>query len=391
MVQRLREAGAVLIGKTNLSEWANLRSSRASSGWSGRGGQCKNPYALDRNPSGSSSGTGAAIAANLAAIGVGTETDGSITSPSNNCGLVGMKPTVGRVSRGGIIPISHVQDTAGPMARTVRDAALLLVAICGVDPRDPATAASGAQPADAILKELRPNALQGARLGVPRKMWGFHDDTDRLAAGALDVLKKLGATLVDPADIPTHGKFDEPELEALLWECKVDLAKYFAERGPTSPMKTLADVIRFDEQHRDKEMPYFGQDLFEKAQAKNLDEGAYRALRDTLDKLSRTDGIDAVMDAQKLDAMVAPTGAPAWPTDLIEGDHFIGGSVTTPPAVAGYPHVSVPLGLVHGLPVGLSFFGRAWSEAKLFGYAFAFEQATRARRPPRFLRTVETS
>jgi amidase len=387
VARRLRAAGAVLLGKANLSEWANIRSTRSTSGWSARGGQCRNPYALDRNPCGSSSGSAVAVSANLCALAVGTETDGSVVCPSSANGIVGIKPTLGLVSRQGIIPIAHSQDTAGPMARTVRDAAVLLGVLAGVDADDAATAESrGRAPVDDAAG-LDRAALRGARIGVHRKAFGFHRDVDRVLEGALDVLKREGAVLVDPADVPHAGEYDETELEVLLYELKADLAAYFATR-PAAPMKTLADVIAFNEAHRAEEMPYFGQELFLRAEAKGpLTDKAYLDALATNRRLSRTEGIDAVMDQHRLDAIVAPTGGPAWLTDLVNGDHFGGGS-STAPAVAGYPNVSVPAGYVFGLPIGLSFFGRAWSDALVIRLAHAFEQATNVRRPPRFLPTA---
>ena len=391
VAKKLRDAGAVIIGKTNLSEWANFRSSHSSSGWSGRGGQTKNPYVLDRNPCGSSSGTGAAIAANLAAIGVGTETDGSVVCPSNANSLVGIKPTLGLVSRAGIVPIAHSQDTAGPMCRTVTDAAILLGALTGVDPRDSATnAASGKSFAD-YTKSLDVNGLKGARIGVHRKAFGFNDSVDKVMKDAIDIIKTRGATVVDPADIPTQGKFDDSELEVLLYEFKADLNAYLASLGPRAPVKSLKEIIDFNEQYRDREMPYFGQDLLIKAQGKGpLTEKAYRDALAKNHRLTRKEGIDFVMDKNKLDALIAPTGGPPWPTDWVNGDHFTGG-YSSASAVAGYPHITVPAGYVFGLPVGISFFGRAWSEPALIKFAYAFEQATRARRTPEFLPTARLS
>ena len=389
VAKKLRDAGAVIIGKTNLSEWANFRSSHSSSGWSGRGGQTKNPYVLDRNPCGSSSGTGAAIAANLAAIGVGTETDGSVVCPSNANSLVGIKPTLGLVSRAGIVPIAHSQDTAGPMCRTVTDAAILLGALSGVDSRDPATRASTGRSFSDYTKWLDANGLKGARIGIHRKSFGFSEAVDKLLKEAIDVIKTRGATVVDPADIPTHGKFDDSELEVLLYEFKADLNSYLASLGPRAPVKSLKEIIGFNEQSRDREMPYFGQDLLIKAQAKGpLTEKAYRDALAKNQRLSRKEGIDFVMDKNKLDALIAPTGGPPWPTDWVNGDHFTGG-YSTASAVAGYPHITVPAGYVFGLPVGISFFGRAWSESTLIKFAYAFEQATKARRPPGFLVTAK--
>ncbi|PYQ07074.1 MAG: amidase [Acidobacteria bacterium] len=388
VAQRLREAGAVLLGKANLSEWANIRSSHSSSGWSGRGGQCRNPYALDRNPCGSSSGSGSAVSANLCAAAIGTETDGSIVCPSNANGLVGIKPTLGLVSRAGIIPIAHSQDTAGPMTRTVRDAAILLAAIAGVDPRDAATADAGRAPKE-YASFLDEAGLRGARIGVARKFFGFHAAVDRIMEGALAEMKRRGAELVDPADIPHTGEYDESELTVLLYELKADLNAYLESLGPKAPVKTLADVIAFNEAHRNEEMPYFGQDLFVKAQEKGpLTDLAYVEARARNRRLAALEGIDAVMGKEKLDALVAPTGGPAWMTDLVDGDHF-GGGLSTPPAVAGYPHVTVPAGYVFGLPVGLSFVGRAWSEPTLIRLAYAFEQATHARRMPGLLPSAD--
>jgi amidase len=394
VAERLRAAGAVIIGKTNLSEWANFRSTRSTSGWSGRGGQTRNPYALDRNPCGSSSGSGAAVAAGLAAAAVGTETDGSIVCPASACGIVGIKPTLGLVSRSGIIPISHSQDTAGPMARTVRDAATLLSALAGHDPRDAASkdTRSLGDRTLALLdftSDLERATLRGARVGVARKFFGFNEQVDKLMADALDVLKKGGATVVDPADLPTHGQFDESEFEVLLYEFKADLNKYLASLAPGDHPRTLKQLIEFNERHREREMPYFGQELFIRAEQKGpLTERAYLAALRKNRLLSRARGIDAVMRRHRLDALVAPTGGPAWTTDLVNGDHFSGGS-SSPAAVAGYPNVTVPAGFVHGLPVGISFFGRAFTEPRLIQLAHAFEQASNHRRPPRLLPTAD--
>ena len=401
VAQRLRAAGAVILGKTNLSEWANIRSSHSTSGWSGRGGLTRNPYALDRNPCGSSSGTGAGISANLAAVGIGTETDGSIVCPSSSNGLAGIKPTVGLISRAGIIPISHSQDSAGPMCRTVRDAATLLGTLAGVDAEDAATASQvSSQNALANLGHATnlghptdytqycdPNGLKGARIGVARKYFGFNEAVDALMEQSLDVMKKQGATLVDPADIETFGKFDESELLVLLYELKADLNAYLGRLG-NSPVHTLKGIIDFNERNRQKEMPWFGQDLFVKAEAKGaLTEKEYVDALAKNHQLARTEGIDALMDKNKLDAIVAPTGGPAWITDLLNGDHVAGGS-SNAAAVAGYPNINVTAGSIDGLPVGISFFGRAWSEPTLIKLAYSFEQATKARQAPRFLRSV---
>lgn len=391
VARKLREAGAVILGKTNLSEWANIRSSKSSSGWSGRGGLTKNPYVLDRNPCGSSSGSGAAPAANLCAAAIGTETDGSVVCPSSANSLVGIKPTVGLVSRAGIIPIAHSQDTAGPMARTVADAALLLGALTGVDPRDPVTKQSGGKALSDYTRFLDKNGLSGVRLGIVRKNFGFNDRVDRLMNDLIGEMKKMGAVVIDPANIPTTGKFDDSELEVLLYELKADLNAYLAGLGPQAAVKSLKDIIDFNEKNRDREMPYFGQDLFIKAQEKGpLTSKAYvQALRRN-HLMSRTQGIDLVLKQHKLDALIAPTGGPAWPTDLVNGDHFTGG-YSTASAVAGYPHITVPAGYVFGLPVGISFFAGAYSEPKLISIAYAFEQATKVRRPPKFLPTADLS
>jgi amidase len=388
VAQMLRSAGAVILGKTNLSEWANIRSSHSTSGWSGRGGLTKNPYALDRNPCGSSSGTGAGISANLCAVGIGTETDGSIVCPSSSNGLAGIKPTVGLVSRSGIIPISHTQDGAGPMCRTIRDAATLLGALTGVDPADPATAASAGKSYTDYTQFCDPNGLKGARIGVARKYFGFSDAVDALMEQSLDAIKKQGATLVDPADIETLGKFDDTELLVFMYELKADLNAYLARPGPSAPVRTLKDIIDFNDRNHAKEMPYFGQDLFLKAEAKGpLTEKEYLDALAKNRQLARTEGIDATMDKYHLDAIVAPTGGPAWITDLVNGDHVAGGS-SNAAAVAGYPNINVTAGSISGLPVGISFFGRAWSEPVLIRLAFAFEQATKAREAPRFLSTI---
>ncbi len=385
---QLRKAGAVILGKTNLSEWANIRSSHATSGWSGRGGLTRNPYALDRNPCGSSSGTGAAVSANLCVAGVGTETDGSVVCPASANGLAGLKPTVGLVSRSGIVPISHSQDTAGPMARAVRDVAILLGAMAGVDPQDAATADSqGKLPPD-YTKFLDSAGLKGARLGVVRKYFGFSDAVDQLMDSLLGEMKRAGAEIVDPADVPTIGKFDDSELTVFYYELKADLAAYFARRGSSS-VKTLKDVIEFNERNREREMPYFGQDFFLKAEQKGpLSTKEYLDALALNHQLSRAEGIDLVMDKFKLDALVAPTGGPAWLTDLINGDHSAGGS-SSAAAVAGYPNINVTAGYLWGLPVGVSFFGRAWSEPTLLKIAYSFEQLIKARQKPRFLPTIE--
>jgi amidase len=384
---QLRKAGAVLLGKTNPSEWANFRSSHSTSGWSGRGGLTRNPYALDRNPSGSSSGTGAAVSANLCVAGVGTETDGSVVGPSSANGLAGLKPTLGLISRSGIIPISHSQDTAGPMARTVRDVAILLGAMAGADPEDAATADSQGKLFPDYTKFLDPAGLKGARLGVVRKYCGFNDAVDQLMDSLLGEMKRAGAEIVDPADIPTIGKFDDSELSVLLYELKADLAAYLARRGSSS-VKSLKDVIEFNERNREREMPYFGQDIFLKAEQKGpLSTKEYLDALALNHQLSRAEGIDFVMDKFKLDALVAPTGGPAWLTDLINGDHDPGGS-SSAAAVAGYPNINVTAGYLRGLPVGISFFGRAWSEPTLLKIAYGFEQLTKARQKPCFLPTI---
>ena len=381
IVKRLREAGAVILGKTNLSEWANIRSGKSSSGWSARGGQTKNPYALDRNPCGSSSGTGAAVAASFAVVGIGTETDGSIVCPSSVAGLVGMKPTVGLVSRSGIVPISHSQDTAGPMARSVADAAAVLTAIAGVDPQDAATQAAQGHIESDYRTFLKADALKGARIGIARKkVTGYSPHTDRLYEQAIADLKRLGAEIVDPADFGSLGDYDDDELEVLLYELKADMNAYLARRTGV-PVKSLEDVIAFNEKNKAKEMPWFGQDLFVKAQAKGpLTDEAYVKAAEKARRLARA-GIDDVMAQNKLDAIVAPTGSPAWLTDHINGDSFQGSS-SSPAAVAGYPTITVPMGQAHGLPVGLSFVGAAWSEGKLLGLAYAYEQGTKHRRAP---------
>ena len=388
VAQKLREAGAVILGKTNLSEWANIRSNHSTSGWSGRGGQTKNPYALDRNPCGSSSGSGASVSANLCAAAIGTETDGSIVCPSTSNGLVGIKPTVGLVSRTGIVPISHSQDGAGPMCRTVRDAAIVLGALTGIDEQDAATSDSREHSYTDYTQFLKEDGLRGARIGVVRKTFGFNEAVDKILEDALEIMKKQGAVLVDPAPIETAGKFGDSEFVVLLYELKADLNAYLARLGPNAPVKTLKEIIDFNERNREKEMPYFGQDTFLKAEDKGpLTTQEYVDALAKNHQLARKEGIDATMDKNNLDALIGPSGGPAWITDHINGDSFSGGS-SSAAAVAGYPNVTVPAGFIHGLPVGISFFGRAWSEPVLIRLAYAFEQATKIRRPPTFLPTV---
>jgi amidase len=389
LVRRLRDAGAVILGKTNLSEWANIRCSYSTSGWSGRGGLTKNPYALDRNPCGSSSGSGAAVAANLCAIAVGTETDGSVVAPSSANGIVGMKPTVGLVSRTGVIPISQSQDTAGPMCRTVRDAAILLGALAGSDPVDKVTTDEKRKALTDYTKALDPRGLKGARIGVARNYFGFDDTVDAVLKHALDALKHEGATLVDPADIPNMDKVGESEQTVFQYELKAGLAAYFARLGKSAPVRSLKDVIEFNEKHKKREMPYFGQDLFEKSVKKgSLSSYEYQEALARCRRLARTEGIDAIMDKHKLDAFVAPTLSPACLTDLVVGDRWRG-DASTAAAVSGYPSITVPAGFIFGLPIGLLFFGRAWSEATLLKLAYAFEQSTKIRKPPRFLPSAE--
>jgi len=388
VAQKLREAGAVIIGKTNLSEWANIRSQHSTSGWSGRGGLTKNPYALDRNPCGSSSGSGAAASANFCAAAIGTETDGSIVCPSSANGLVGIKPTVGLVSRSGIVPISHSQDGAGPMCRTVRDAAIVLGALTGVDAEDSATADSRGKSNTDYAQFLKADGLHGARIGVVRKSFGFMDAVDKVMEAALEAMKKEGAILVDPVEIETAGKWSDTEMTVFMYELKADLNAYLARPGFNPPVKSLKDIIEFNERNHEKEMPYFGQDFFLKAEAKGpLDSREYIEALEKNHQLARKEGIDATMEKHNLDALVGPTGGPAWLTDLVDGDHFGGGS-SGAAAVAGYPNVTVPAGFVFGMPVGISFFGKAWSESVLIRLAYAFEEATKVRKPPKFLPSV---
>ncbi len=384
VVARLREAGAVILGKTNLSEWANIRSSRSTSGWSGRGGQTKNPYALDRNPSGSSSGSAVATAANLCAASIGTETDGSIVSPASICGIVGLKPTVGLVSRTGIVPIAHSQDTAGPMTRTVSDAALILAAVA-----EPPAEADPPRFREALSRALTKNGAAGLRVGVAR---GFNNISRAVTAifdAAIEDLRRLGATIVDPVDLGPLAKIDDPEMMVLLSELKADLAAYLATRGPDTAVRTLADVVQWNAAHARAELSFFGQELFEQALQKGpLDGAAYKEALAACRRYARDEGIDAALRAHKLDVIAAPTGGPAWLTDLVNGDAFTGSS-STPAAVAGYPSITVPAGFLRGLPIGISFFAGAWSEPTLLRVAYAYEQATKRRAPPRYLPTVD--
>jgi amidase len=384
VAERLRQAGAILLGKTNLSEWANFRSTRSSSGWSARGGQTRNPYALDRSPGGSSSGSAAAVAANFCAAAIGTETNGSIINPSAANSIVGIKPTVGLVSRSGIIPISHSQDTAGPMARTVADAAVLLGALTGVDPRDDATRMSSGKAHSDYTQFLDPNGLRGARIGVARNYFGSHERVDALMNDAIEVMKQHGAILIDPANVGSRRGLGSSENEVLHHEFKADLNKYLAELGSHTPVHSLKEIIQFNEANKEKEMPYFGQEIFLKAEEKgSLESEAYLKALNECRRLSRDEGIDATLRKDRLDAIMAPSGGAPCVIDLINGDHFLGGS-SSAAAVAGYPNITVPAGYICGLPVGISFFAGAFSEPTLIKLAYAFEQATHFRRPPRF-------
>jgi len=400
IVRRLRNRGAVILGKANLSEWANFRSSYSSSGWSGRGGQTRNPYSLDRNPNGSSSGSAAAVAANMCVVAVGTETDGSIVGPASANGIVGIKPTIGLVSRAGIIPISHNQDTAGPLCRTVADAAMVLGELAGIDPDDPATRSWNGKSPRNYASFLTRDGLRGTRIGVVRNSFEFttaggNAQGDELIRSLFDeavrTVKQEGATLVDPIEIKSLGKLGESEFEVLLYDFKADLNAYLAGFGASAPVHSLEEIIEFNERNREKEMPYFGQDIFLKAQEKG--ERTEKAYRDSLvrsRRLAREEGIDAVMDNYRLDALIGPTTGPAWLTDLVDGDHDPGG-VFPLAAVAGYPNINVPMGFIFGLPVGVSFFGRAWTEGPLIRMAHSFEQATRVRKAPAFATSVELS
>jgi amidase len=389
VVKKLREAGAVILGKANLSEWANFRSSRASSGWSGRGRQCRNPYVLDRNPSGSSSGSAVAAAASMCAVAIGSETNGSIVSPASACGVVGVKPTVGLISRTHMIPISHSQDTPGPMGRTVRDAAIVLGAMTGIDPADPATAASDGRAHTDYTQFLDANGLQGARIGVARSLFGVDPSVDALMEAAIALMRQRGAVIVDPARMPNSGEYGNAMFEVMLYEFKADLNAYLANLGPSAPVKSLAEIIAFNQARAATSMPYFGQEILLQAEAKGpLTDQAYLDARATALRIARDEGLDKTMADNNLDAMVGASGGPAWLTNLVGGDHFrIGSSAAA--AAARYPIVSVPAGDIQGLPVGINFIGRAWSEPTLLKLAYAFEQATQHRKAPRYLPSLE--
>ena len=380
VAERLRGAGAVILGKTNLSEWANFRSTDSTSGWSGRGGLTRNAYALDHNACGSSSGSGVAPSASLCAAAVGTETNGSIVCPSSINGIVGIKPTLGLVAQAGIIPIAHTQDTAGPMARTVLDAALLLDALA-----DPAAA----QKAESYAASCRPGGLNGARIGVARQLMGRMKAVDALTEAAIEALKSEGAEVIDLDGLPDGDEVSDAGYQVLLYEFKTDLNKYLAALGDTAKVRTLADVIAFNTANADRELPYFGQEHFERAEEKpGLDAPEYKKALALTKRMSQAEGIDKAVDANRLDAILAPTTGPSWTTDLIHGDHGSGGSSSLP-ARAGYPNITVPMGFIHGLPVGVSLFGKAWTEPRLIELAYGYEQATKMRRAPKFAPTAD--
>ncbi|HET9589903.1 MAG TPA: amidase [Anaerolineales bacterium] len=390
IVKQLRRAGALILGKTNLSEWANFRGKRSVSGWSSRGGLTRNPYALDRSACGSSSGSGAAVAANLCVAAIGTETDGSIICPAQTNGIVGIKPTLGLLSRSGIIPIAHSQDTAGPMARTVADAAILLGALAGVDERDPATQVSRKRSLSSYTKFLDRDGLNGARIGVARNMAGTNPRILKIFEHCIEVMKHLGAEIVDPADVPNFDKFSKTEMEVLYYEFRADLNKYLKSMGDSARVHSMEDVIKFNEENENTVMPYFGQEHMIAAQKKaSLRDKKYREALAKNHRLTRKEGIDAAIRKHKLDALIVPSGGPAWLIDLVNGDaNNLDMESTSPAAVAGYPHITVPAGYLFGLPVGVSFFAKAWQEPALIKFAYAFEQATQFRRQPRFLSTA---
>ncbi len=391
VARRLKEAGAIILAKANLSEWANFRSLTSSSGWSARGGQCRNPYILDRNPCGSSSGSAVSVSANLCPVAIGTETNGSIVCPSNANGIVGIKPTVGLVSRRGIVPISHNQDTAGPMARTVADAATLLNIIVGADPEDPSTAETETKRQPDYTEFLKPDGLKGKRLGVAREYFGFHPKVEAVMEAALADLQRMGAVLVDPVEFPDNKELGRASFNVMLYDFRVDLEKYLAGLSGKNIPRTLAELIAFNEANRDREMTWFEQEIFDKAlETENVPEADYQKDLKKLLAFYRENGIDKLMNENRLDAIIAPTGGPAWTIELIYGDHGGGGS-SSPAARAGYPNITVPAGFIHELPVGISFFGRAWSEPVLIEIAYAYEQGTLHRKPPKFLDTMKSA
>ncbi|MEK6480024.1 amidase [Catalinimonas sp. 4WD22] len=384
IVKQLRDAGAVILGKTNLSEWANFRSTRSSSGWSSRGGQTKNPYSTNRNPCGSSSGSGVAVSANLCALAIGTETNGSIVCPSSTNGIVGIKPTLGLLSRTGIIPIAHTQDTAGPMARSVADAVVMLGTMTAVDTKDPATQVEGRKALTDYTPYLDKKGLAGKRIGIWRGAMGFHEGVDALQEDAFELMREQGATLVDVEKVQADESLGNAGFQVLLYEFKADLNQYL-QQHPSAPVRSLEEVIAFNKENEARAMPYFKQEILERAQEKgDLNSEEYQEALAKVKRVNGKEGIDKRMEEHDLDAIIAPTGGPAWPTDLITGDHFLGGS-SSPAAQAGYPNITVPAGFVHGLPIGISIFGKAWTEPELISIAYAYEQASKHRKTPEFL------